>query len=159
MEMARYGRDVKAILSLPFILAVSCAHPGVVEKHPSSEAVTFFKDYVENDGPEPDTFDTFIKACGGDQEALVQIFSDYRRFGSGDNEAWGDVPDVILSELGDERFSSFVSSQETSIQTSAVRWLGSPGSNLFRDPERKARYPRMAGIQEAVFATNPGAEP
>ena len=64
--------------------------------------------------------DTFKRALAGDHAALYSIFHDRSTFGSGDNEAWSELPGIFLAALGDVRYSSFAASQPASIQTAAL---------------------------------------
>jgi hypothetical protein len=137
----------------------SCAQPVPREAHLPANTAAFFKDYAANDATGKNTLPVFLAACRGDHRALDRIFSDYGRFGSGDNEAWGDVPDMLLAAMGDRRFSGYLSQRDLPLRVAAVKWLGEPGSNLYLDPERKARFPLTAGIQEAVFKTHPETQP
>lgn len=157
-RLCRRG-TVGIILSITTSFICSCAHNVITELRPSPKALAFFKDYVANDGPQNETLPVFMEGCRGNHQALVQIFSDYKRFGSGDNEAWVDVPDMFLSEMGDQKFSAFLLEQKLTLQISAVKYLGDPGSSLFRDSSMAARYPKTAQIQKEIFAANPHAQP
>jgi hypothetical protein len=157
-RLCRRG-TVGIILSITTSFICSCAHNVIAELRPSTKASAFFKDYVANDGPQSDTLPVFMEGCRGNHQALVQIFSDYKRFGSGDNEAWENVPDMILSEMGDQKFSTFLLEQKLSLQLSAVKYLGDLGSSLFQDSSMAARYPKTAQIQKEIFAANPQAQP
>jgi hypothetical protein len=131
----------------------------MVPARSSTSAEIFFKDYVRNDGPAADALPDFIRASRGDYAALNAIFTDYARYGSGDSEAWGDVPDVLLEQIGDERFARYLDRQELAIQLNAVKFLGAPGSNLYEDAESKKTYPRTAEIQKSLFSKFPSAIP
>jgi hypothetical protein len=157
-RLCRRG-TVGIILSITTSFICSCAHNVIAELRPSTKASAFFKDYVANDGPQSDTLPVFMEGCRGNHQALVQIFSDYKRFGSGDNEAWENVPDMILSEMGDQKFSTFLLEQKLSLQLSAVKYLGEPASSLFQDSSTAAQYPKTAQIQKEIFAANPQAQP
>lgn len=141
------------------VIACSCANRAVSNDRPSSSASGFFAAYVANDGPAPDTLPIFLSACSGDQSALDAIFSDCDQFGSGDNEAWGDVPDVLLAELGDQRFSAYASKQDLRGKVAVLKWLGAPGSSLCDDSDSRRLYPKTAALQEALFASHPSARP
>ena len=144
-------------MSLLLLTAVvcSCTSQNPSSDRPTPEASEFFADYVKNDGPSPDTLPVFLSACRGDLTSLDAIFSDYKRFGSGDSEAWGDVPDVFLAELGDQRFSSYASRQSLARRITVLKWLGVPGTSLFEDTELRKCYPKTASLQEDVFIYNP----
>lgn len=157
-RLCRRG-TVGIILSITTSFICSYARNVITELRPSPKASAFFKDHVANDGPQNETLPVFMEGCRGNHQALVQIFSDYRRFGSGDNEAWVDVPDMILSEMGDQKFSAFLLEQKLPLQISVVKYLGDPGSSLFQDPSMAARYPKTAQIQKEIFAANPQAQP
>lgn len=147
---------------LPLILSMmasSCVNQAAFSDRPTVEASRFFTNYVLKDGPEPDTLPIFLSACNGDQIALDAIFSNYRRFGSGDNEAWGDVPDVLLAELGDQRFSTYASKQNSERMGAVLKWLGPPGTSLCDDAELRRHYPKTAALQEKLFASQPTACP
>lgn len=147
---------------LPLLLCVtacSCVIQPASTDRPTAVASKFFTDYVANDGPEPDTLPIFLSACSGDQIALDEIFSDYGRFGSGDSEAWGDVPDMLLAELGDRRFSAYASKQDLKRKAAVLKWLGDPGSSLCDDPALRRLYPKTAALQEALFASDPTTRP
>ena len=150
---------MKMLLLLLSVMACSCANQAVSNDRPSSGASSFFPNYVANDGPEPDTLPIYLSACRGDQSALDAIFSDYERFGSGDNEAWGDVPDILLAELGDQRFSAYASKQNFKRKVAVLKWLGTPGSSLCDDSDSRRLYPKTAALQEALFASHPTARP
>ena len=150
---------MKMLLLLLSVMACSCANQAVSNDRPSSGASSFFANYVANDGPEPDTLPIFLSACRGDQSALDAIFSDYDRFGSGDNEAWGDVPDMLLAELRDQRFSAYASKQDFKRKVAVLKWLGTPGSSLCDDSDSRRLYPKTAALQEALFASHPTARP
>ena len=150
---------MKMLPLLLFVTACSCANHAISNDRPSSGASKFFSDYVANDGPAPDTLPIFLSACSGDQGALDAIFSDYDRFGSGDNEAWGDVPDMLLSELGDQRFSSYASEQNLERRVAVLKWLGDPGSSLYEDSNLRHLYPKTAALQKALFAARPTTRP
>jgi hypothetical protein len=157
-RLCRRG-TVGIILLITTFFIFSCTHHVITELRPSTKASAFFKDYVANDGPRSDTLPVFMEGCRGNHQALVQIFSDYRRFGSGDNEAWLDVPDIILSEMGDQKFAAFLLEQKLPLQISAVKYLGEPALSLFQDSPMATRYPITAQIQKEVFAANPNAQP
>ena len=150
---------MKMLPLLLFVIACSCVNHAIFNVRPTSGASRFFADYVANDGPEPDTLPIFLSACSGDQSALDAIFSDYDRFGSGDNEAWGDVPDMFLSELGDQRFSAYASKQDLKRKVAVLKWLGAPRSSLCDDSDARRLYPKTAARQEALFASHPAARP
>jgi hypothetical protein len=150
---------MKIIPLLLSVLGCSCANQLASSERPTSKATAFFTDYVKSDGPAPDTLPVFLSACRGDQESLDKIFSDYGRFGSGDNEAWGDVPDVLLEELGDLRFSSYASQQCIERKVAVLKWLGFPGSTLYEDPELSLSYPKTSALQREFFASDPTAQP
>jgi hypothetical protein len=150
---------MKMLQLLLSVMACSCVNQAASNDRPTDGASKFFTDYVTNDGPEPDTLPVFLSACNGDQSALDAIFSDYTRFGSGDNEAWGDVPDMLLAELGDQRFSSYASKQNLERRVTVLKWLGTPGSSLCDDTDSRRLYPKTAAIQEALFASHPTARP
>lgn len=134
------------------LVLVACARPSTAPDLAATGAGAFLKDYVRNDGPAADTLPDFIRASRGDYAALNAIFSDYARYGSGDSEAWGDVPDVLLEAIGDERFAEYLKQADPRIRLNAVRFLGLPGSNLYEDADLKKVYPRTAAIQEALFS-------
>jgi hypothetical protein len=150
---------MKMLPLLLSVMACSCVNQAASNDRPSAEATRFFTDYVANDGPEPDTLPVFLRACNGDQSALDAIFSDYARFGSGDNEAWGEVPDTLLAELGDQRFSTYASKQNLEGRVAVLKWLGDPGSSLCDDSDSRRLYPKTAALQEALFASHPTARP
>jgi hypothetical protein len=150
---------MKMLPLLLSVMACSCVNQGGSNHRPSSGASSFFADYVANDGPEPDTLPIFLSACSGDQSALDAIFSDYDRFGSGDNEAWGDVPDMLLAELGDQRFSAYASKQDFKHRVAVLKWLGAPGSSLCDESDSRRLYPKTAALQDALFASHPTARP
>jgi hypothetical protein len=150
---------MKIILLLVSVLGCSCANQIVSSDRPTFKATAFFTDYVKSDGPAPDTLPVFLSACSGDQGSLDKIFSDYGRFGSGDNEAWGDVPDVLLEELGDLRFSSYASRQDIDRKITVLQWLGSPGSTLSEDPKLRSSYPKTTAMQRELFVSHPTAHP
>jgi hypothetical protein len=150
---------MKVLPLLMSVITCSCANQAVFNVRPSTGASSFFADYVANDGPELDTLPVFLSACGGDQSALDAIFSDYDRFGSGDNEAWGDVPDVLLAELGDQRFSAYASKQDLRRKVAVLKWLGAPASSLFDDSDSRRLYPKTAALQEALFTAHPTTRP
>jgi hypothetical protein len=131
------------------VLLSGCAARQASSTKPSAKAVAFFEDYVRSDGPSPGTLPVFLSACRGDTQALRAVFSDYSRYGSGDNEAWGDVPDVILSEAGDETFSEFVENSTPEMRHSILKWLGPAESTLSASPELKRLYPKTADLQES----------
>jgi hypothetical protein len=150
---------MKMLPLLVSVIVCSCANQAASNDRPSSGASNFFADYVANDGPDPDTLPIFLSACSGNQSALDAIFSNYDRFGSGDNEAWGDVPDMLLAELGDQRFSSYASKQDFTHKVAMLKWLGAPGSSLCDDSDSRRLYPKTAVLQEALFAAHPTARP
>ena len=150
---------MKILSQLLSVMASSCVNQATFNDHPTVEAYRFFTDYVANDGPEPDTLPIFLSACDGDQGALDTIFSDYDRFGSGDNEAWGDVPDMLLGEIGDRRFSAYASKQNLERRVAVLKWLGAPGLSLCGDSDSRRRYPQTAALQEALFASHPETRP
>jgi hypothetical protein len=150
---------MKIISLLLSVLGCSCANQIASTERPTSTATEFFTDYVRSDGPDLETLQVFLSACRGDQESLDKIFSDYDRFGSGDNEAWGDVPDVLLEELGDLRFSSYASQQDLEQKVAILKWLGLPGSTLYEDPELRFRYPKTSALQRELFTLHPTARP
>ena len=143
---------MKGLLLAGILALAACSHLSIAPGRTSASAEAFFKDYVRNDGPAADTLPDFIRASRGDYAALNAIFSDYARYGSGDSEAWGDVPDVLLEAIGDERFAEYLKQADPRIQLNAVRFLGLPGSNLYEDADLKKAYPRTAAIQEALFS-------
>lgn len=114
---------------------------------PSPKSIEFFKDYVAHDGPKPDTLPVFLSACRGDVAAMTDIFSNYERYGSGDNETWVDVPDVILREVGDQAFAKFAINAKPAVRMSALQHLGLPGSSLIGDPELREKYPWTTYLQ------------
>jgi len=118
----------------------------------SPEATRFFEDYVRSDASSQDTLPIFLEACGGDFRALRMVFTDYERFGSGDNEAWGDVPDVILREAGDHLYAEFLTTVDTDTRWSSLRWLGPPGSTLFDEADLRHSFPLTSRIQQIEFA-------
>lgn len=122
---------------------------------PSRDAKEFFDAYVASDGPSEDTLPTFYAACTGDHVALHAVFSDYGRYGSGDNESWCDVPDVILEEIGDAAFAEFVRGADGQTRKAALRWLGPPDSTLSDERGLRRAYPRTARLQRLEF---PGVE-
>jgi hypothetical protein len=63
---------------------------------------------------------TLRLALAGDHHALHEVFSDYQRFGSGDNESWWDLPEVFMRELGDDRYSAFLESQRKNVRRVAL---------------------------------------
>lgn len=150
---------MKMLPLLLSVMACSCVNQAASNGRPTAGASRFFTDYVANDGPEADTLPIFLSACNGDQSALDAIFSDYDRFGSGDNEAWGDVPDMLLAELGDQRFSTYASKQNLERRVAVLKWLGAPGSSLCDDSDSRRLYPKTAALQEALFASHPTARP
>lgn len=150
---------MKMLPLLLSVMAASCANQAPSNHRPSAQATIFFTDYVAKDGPEPDTLPVFLRACNGDKSALDAIFSDYARFGSGDNEAWVDVPDMLLAELGDQRFSTYASKQDLKRRVAVLKWLGAPGSSLYDDSTSRRLYPKTAALQEALFASHPTARP
>lgn len=137
----------------------SCVRPVPREAHLPASTAAFFKDDAANDATGKNTLPVFLAASRGDHHALDRIFSGYGRFGSGDNGAWGDVPDMFLAAMGDRRFSGYLSQRDFPLRAAAVKWLGEPGSNLYLDPEQKARFPLTAGIQEALFKPHPETRP
>jgi hypothetical protein len=155
----RVKRRMKIITLLLSVLGCSCVNHLASSERPISKASAFFTDYVMSEGPAVDTLPIFLSACRGDQVSLDKIFSDYGRFGSGDSEAWGEVPDVLLEELGDLRFSSYVNHQDFKRKVTVLKWLGLPGSTLYEDPELKMSYPRTAAMQREIFASQSTARP
>jgi len=117
----------------------------------SSECRIFFEDYSRSDASLDNTLPVFLRASSGDTSAMREIFSDYARFGSGDNEAWGDVPDVILREVGDKTYAEFVANSDSNVRSSSLRWLGLPGSTLFEDIGLSRSFPRTSQLQQHEF--------
>lgn len=150
---------MKILPLLLSLIACSCFNQTASSERPTPKAVRFFTDYVNYDGPAPDSLPVFLSACQGDRNSLDAIFSDYKRFGSGDNEAWVDVPDVLLEELGDQQFYSYASSLSIQRKVRVLRYLGFPGSTLYEDPNLRRLYPKTAALQEDLFASNPTARP
>jgi hypothetical protein len=148
---------MKIIPLLLSLIACSCVNHPLSSERPTPKAVRFFTDYVNYDGPAPDSLPVFLSACRGDRASLDAIFSDYKRFGSGDNEAWIAVPGVLLEELGDQQFSSYASGLSDQRKVTVLGYLGSPGCTL--DPDLRRLYPKTAALQEDLFAANPTARP
>lgn len=148
---------MKILPLLLSLIACSCFNQPVASERPTPKAVRFFTDYVNSDGPASDSLPVFFSACRGDRNSLDAIFSDYKRFGSGDIEAWLAVPGVLLEQLGDQQFASYASGLSDRRKVTVLRYLGSPGCTL--DPDLRRLYPKTAALQEDLFAANPTAQP
>lgn len=150
---------IRLSLIIITVLECSCGISVVKSKRPSPKAISFFTDYVKYDGPAPNTLPVFLNACNGDEQSLDQIFGDYGRFGSGDNEAWFDVPGKLLEELGDQKFSQYVKSKPLHQKKTLLKYLGSPDSTLYEDSTLKLLYPYTSELQRALFESHPDVRP
>ena len=142
-----------SLCAIPLLLIGCASTPTRESKAVSSEARRYLEDYSRSDASSGDALPILLEACSGDISAMRKVFSHYDRFGSGDNEAWGDVPDVILRETGDKRYANFVVGSESDVRLASLRWLGAPGSTLFEDSELSRSFPRTSRLQEAEFAS------
>ena len=67
---------------------------------------------------------TFERALAGEVTSLHLIFTDHLSFGtSSDSEAWSEVPNAFLQELGDTRFADFLSTEPVSVQESILQFI------------------------------------
>ena len=63
---------------------------------------------------------TLQHALAGEHAALHAVFTDHTTFGTGDNEAWSELPGIFLRALGDDRYAAFVASQPKAVQSAAL---------------------------------------
>jgi hypothetical protein len=75
---------------------------------------------------------TLQRALAGEHAALHAVFTDRATFGTGDNEAWSELPGIFLSALGDDLYAAFVVSQPKAVQSAA----------LFLSPEQIPHFTR-----------------
>jgi len=61
-------------------------------------------------------------------------------FSTGDNEGYSEVPPVLLSTLGDDRYSRFVMHQPLDVQELAL------ALNFEQDPSFEKRFPKTAKL-------------
>ena len=95
-------------------------------------------------GPQRDRVrEVFRRALAGEHAALRLVFTDRGTFGSGDNEAYSELPQLFLRTLGDERYASFVANQPAAVQESAL--------SLFPEqlPTFEREYPKTARLYHA----------
>lgn len=65
-------------------------------------------------------YDTLRRALSGDYAALHAVFFDPIVYDTGDNEAYAELPEMLLKALGDDYYVTFVLSQPGKVQARAL---------------------------------------
>jgi len=89
---------------------------------------------------------TLRLALSGNESALQAVFTDKDHFGTGDNEAYSELPYILLQEIGDSRYSDFVKGQPASVQDAALCCL-SPSFI----PSFDSKYPKTSKLFYAHY--------
>lgn len=123
-------------------LAACVLFSGCADHDDLGPLANFYHDCVGSRGPRQSYVRaTLRRALAGDQTALHAVLTDNTDFGTGDNEAYSELPGILLGAVGDARYAEFVLSQTMEVQTAALSLL-SPD----QIPDFRHAYPRTAKL-------------
>ena len=104
-------------LSTIFLLS-GCAHYDDL-----GPLANFYHDCVGSSGPHQRYVrETLRRALAGDFTALHAVFTDHTNFGTGDNEAYTELPPIFLQTLGDNRYAAFAANQPEDVRASVLNF-------------------------------------
>jgi hypothetical protein len=130
------------ILIWVFAFAIKPATAGQPRPSDLGPLANYFRhDCVGARGPRRDeVHEVFKRALAGDHSAIRTVIMHRGDFGTGDNEAWSELPEIFLRVLGDAKYAAFVVSQPQAVQDSA----------LFLSPEQLSdfehRFPKTSKL-------------